>query len=276
MKSVLIIGADGMLGYAMVKYFKYMKYDVTSLTREDFEIITGDIFKLRYAIDVSDFVVNCAGVIKPRIKDTKVEDVFKVNTLFPLNLANICNLYDTPCFHITTDCVYSGKDGMYNESAYFDAEDIYGLSKCGGDFADCMVLRTSIIGEEKERHSRSLLSWALSQKNKTIDGYTNHYWNGMTTLYLAEVIESIMFRNLYRKGIFHIFSDEAISKFELLRLIDKVYKLNITINATRTKERIDRSLTTEKRLCKEVVKKDLGLQVKEMKQFFGSRKEVVK
>ena len=267
MKSVFVIGANGMLGYAVSEYFKRNDYSVESITRKEFDIAKDGIEQLESTVKNVDFVVNCAGIIKPRIAETPIEDILKVNSIFPRNLARLCNKYEKPCFHITTDCVFSGKRGMYTESDYFDAEDVYGLSKCAGDIADCMVLRTSIIGEEKNS-SRSLLEWIRSEKGNTVNGFTNHLWNGVTTLYLAEIIENILNLNLYEPGIFHIYSDKIVSKFELLGMVNEIYDLGITINRFETSQSCDRSLSSEKDICKKVVKKSLKAQVEEMKRFF--------
>ena len=268
MKSVLVIGATGMLGYAVSEYYKRNNYHVECVGRAEFDIAKAGVEELKDIVADVGFVINCAGIINKRVDSFPIEDVLKVNTVFPLNLAKLCDKLETPCFHITTDCVFSGKRGMYTESDYYDADDIYGLSKSGGDAADCMVLRTSIIGEEKNT-SRSLLEWVRSERGKTINGYLNHLWNGVTTLYLAEIIENILRLNRYEKGIFHIFSDRVVSKFELLQMINEVYELGITINRFETVEPCIRSLASEKDLCSKVVRKSLITQIMEMKQFFG-------
>jgi len=265
--NVLVIGADGMLGYAVTKYLEFMQCHVLPLTRRDFDIAKDDITALGGFMNSADIVINCAGIINKRVPDTNIEEILKVNTVFPINLAKMCNFYEKPCIHITTDCVYSGKRGMYTESDYYDAQDIYGLSKAGGDLADCMVLRTSIVGEEKN-NARSLLSWLKSKKGQSVKGYTNHYWNGLTTLYLAEVIYDIFIKNLYRKGIFHIFSSKVISKYELLTSLNNIYDLGIDIVPVETEIGINRSLSTEKDLCRNIVRKELDQQIMEMRDFF--------
>ena len=181
MKNVLVIGSNGMLGYAVLEYFKRKNYHVRSITRKQFDIAKDSIEKLGDIAETVDFAVNCAGIINKRVSEFAIEDILKVNSIFPRNLGKLFNKHGKACFHITTDCVFSGERGLYTESDYFDAEDIYGLSKAGGDMPECMVLRTSIIGEENS-NSRSLLEWARNQSGNTINGYTNHLWNGVTTL----------------------------------------------------------------------------------------------
>lgn len=269
MQKVVVIGSTGMLGYAVSKYYKAKSYNVVEISRNEFDIANDSIEKLEPFLNETDFVINCAGVIKPTIAKNTIENVLKINSLFPRNLAKLCNNKGIKCFHVTTDCVYTGKKGKYNEEDYFDADDLYGLSKNAGENRDCMVIRTSIIGEENGQ-SRSLLEWTRSQAGKEVNGFTNHLWNGVTTLYLAEVIEKIFMNGLYQKGIFHIHSPNTVNKYELLQIIDRVYELKFPkINATEAKDAIDRSLASIYNLTNVVSVKTLENQIKEMKEFFS-------
>lgn len=266
--TIAVIGSTGMLGYAVSEYFKRIDWNVICISRKEFDIAKDSINKLYELIKESDIVVNCAGVIKPRISDTIIEDVIRVNSIFPRNLAKLCNNNEIKCFHITTDCVYSGKKGNYTEDDYFDATDIYGMTKNAGENTECMNLRTSIIGEENGQ-SRSLLEWAISQKGKNINGFTNHSWNGVTTVYLAEIIHKILLKGLYTKGLFHIHSIDTVSKYELMSIISNVYQLSLIINPFEAGEIIDRSIQSKYELTKNVSQKPITQQIEEMKRFFS-------
>lgn len=274
MEKVLVIGSTGMLGFAVSEYFISKGYDVKKLTRNDFDIGTEAHENFIPFLKDVEVVINCAGLIKPTIGKFPIEQALRVNSIFPRNLAKMTNERGIKCFHITTDCVYTGKKGNYDENSLFDAEDTYGMTKNAGENKDCMVLRTSIIGEENGQ-SRSLLEWAKSQAGKEVNGFTNHLWNGVTTLYLAEVIENILKQNLYQKGIFHIHSPNTVNKYELLQIFDRVYELKYSkINATEAKDAVDRSMTSIYSLSNQVVTKILEEQIAEMKEFF-SEKEIV-
>ena len=268
MKNILVIGSDGMLGYAVTEYFTKKGYSVIPLTINVFDITKDAMEKFESFLKNIEVVINCAGIIKQIISKFPIEYILQVNSIFPRNLAKICGMHDIKCFHITTDCVYSGEKGNYDENDYYDATDVYGMTKNAGDITDCMTLRTSIIGEEKEQQ-RSLLEWAKSQRGKQANGFTNHYWNGVTTIYLAEIIENIIKNNLYEKDIFHIFSPEIVSKYELLNLINEIYHLDININKFSTKKKCDRSLSSVKQLCNKIVNKSLFQQIGEMHIFFN-------
>jgi len=269
MKRILVLGSTGMLGFAVSSYFKRNNYFVVDLSRSEFDIAHDSIDKLDEFLGDIDVVINCAGIIKPTLAENTTENILKINSQFPRNLALLCSRRGIKCFHITTDCVYTGKKGKYTEEDFFDADDLYGLSKNAGENKDCMTLRTSIIGEEKE-HKRSLLEWAKSQAGKSVNGFTNHYWNGVTTLYLAEIIENILNKSLYEKGIFHIHSPETVDKYELLQLFNEIYELKLTINQAEASEKVDRSLDSIYPLNDAVAVKSLRGQIEEMETFFTS------
>lgn len=271
LNKVLVIGANGMLGYAVSEYFQRNGYQVKEVTRKEFNIAKDFPRLLETKISKTQFVINCAGVIKPRVSSYSVEEVLRINGSFPWNLARLCGRLKTTCFHISTDCVFSGKKGLYSEDDFVDAMDLYGLSKAAGDTPLCMTIRTSIIGEEKGR-SRSLLEWLRGQREKTVDGFVNHKWNGLTTVYLAEIIEKIISDDLYEPGVFHLHSPRVITKYRLLRLINDVYDLRVTIRKTRATRAIDRTLTSIHELSGKLIKKNLRKQIEEMRAFFSTTK----
>jgi dTDP-4-dehydrorhamnose reductase len=269
MKKVIVIGARGMLGHAVHRFFSLKGYDAVALSRSEFDIAKDSPTKLEPVLERADAVINCAGVIKPLIATTSIEDVLRVNAIFPRNLAKLTEARKIPMVHVTTDCVYSGKRGGYDESDLFDAEDVYGLSKNAGDAADCMVLRTSIIGEERGQ-SRSLLEWARSQKGKEVNGFTNHRWNGVTTVQLAEGIEHILTRGLHQRGIFHVFSPDTVTKAELLKVISDAYDFQLKVKPVEAKDFCDRSLKSLHGLSRQVFTKPLSQQLSEMRKLFSA------
>jgi dTDP-4-dehydrorhamnose reductase len=191
-----------------------------------FNIETGDWKQLDNIIASGDVVINCAGAIPQQ--NCNIRKYIVVNTLFPHKLNEISEKYNKKLIHITTDCVFSGKDGNYDENSRHDAEDIYGISKSLGENESMCIIRTSIIGEEL-KNKRSLIEWVKSQQNKTIDGYENVFWNGVSCLQLAKIIGNIIVENSYWKGVRHIASPNIVSKSELCKYINEIYNLNITI-----------------------------------------------
>lgn len=271
--NIAVIGSTGMLGYAVSEYFTSIGWNTLAINRKHFNIAKDDMGVLKAILKEhqTQVVVNCAGVIKPMIAKTSIEDVLRVNTVFPQNLAKLCLHMDLRGFHITTDCVYSGQKGQYDETDYFDATDVYGMSKNGGEPTSIMTLRTSIIGEENGQ-SRSLIEWARSQRGKSVNGFVNHDWNGVTTLQVAKSIHEIIERNAYRPGLFHLHSPMAMHKADMLSLFSDVYKLDLKVHPTEAAEKIDRTLATKYSFSKDFVVNSISEQVAEMRCFFANIK----
>jgi dTDP-4-dehydrorhamnose reductase len=246
MKTIIVLGASGMLGKYMVDYL-VQKYPIIFINRDRLDAEHARMADIAYGpfqsyMEPGVTLINCIGMIKPQVDKYGTLAAIRVNSVFPHLLSEVCEKRKVKMFHITTDCVFSGNDGRYVESSPHDAADVYGRTKSLGEPTNCMNLRTSIIGEEANK--RSLLEWVRSNAGKTINGYGAHEWNGVTCLQLAKVVEFLIENDIYEPGIRHIFTDQSISKFQLVQIINDVYKLGITVTPVETKK-CDRTLRSE-------------------------------
>ena len=270
--KIFIFGSNGMLGNYIKSYLS-TKYEIISLTRKDYDLSNTNIDTLTSLlkeknIQKDDIVINCAGMIpqasKQRGLDTRL--YFTINSLFPVILSHICDKVEAKMIHVTTDCVFSGKDGKYNEDSLHDEINDYGMSKSLGELCKATILRTSIIGEEVN-NKRSLVEWVFSNKNSNINGYKNHMWNGVTCLQLSKIIKNMIETNNYWNGVRHIFSPRTVSKYELVSMINDTYELNIIINPFNAEKRLDKSITTIYETNNEFNIPDLKEQINEMKEY---------
>jgi dTDP-4-dehydrorhamnose reductase len=246
--KIYLFGSNGMLGTYVNNYLA-QRFTIVSLNRNNYDLSKLNInsleeLLLNQSLEKDDIIINCAGVIPQASKQRSLNSklYFTINSLFPVILSQLCNKYGVKMIHITTDCVFSGKDGLYNELSIQDETNDYGMSKSLGELSKATIIRTSIIGEELT-NKRSLLEWVKSNEDKEINGYINHFWNGVTCLELSKIICKIIQDNLYWEGVRHIFSPRSVSKFELVSMINEIYKLNIKINPFDT-EKVDKTLTT--------------------------------
>lgn len=223
---VIILG-NGNAGKYLYDYFKRF-YNVKILTRKDFDAADPDISFFEKNIKKEDIVINCVGILKPNIKNIGVVNTFKINGIFPNLINYVCLSKKAQFFHICSDCVFDGKMGGYTEDMIPNATDVYAMSKAIVRTGN--IIRTSFIG----RHS-GFMKWLLESKGKTIDGYTNCKWNGITALELGRFIHKVIRKKLFWNGIYHLHSPEVITKYTLCKLINKEYDLNITIKRKKAK-----------------------------------------
>ncbi len=265
--KIYVLGASGMLGKYVSTYLKE-NFDAVEINRENIdaskvkeEELHAKLFHL--GVKEDDVIINCMGTIKPRVDSLGDLNAILVNSVFPRILANVAEKLSVKLIHPTTDCVYSGLKGSYDENDKYDVSDVYGMSKAMGEPFNCTVIRTSIIGEEVNQ-GRSLVEWIKSSANKTVNGFINHNWNGVTCLQFAKICEEIINTNNYWIGTKHFHSD-TVNKKELVEMISKEYDLNITVIATETPVKCDRSMSSIHNTGISVP--SLSEQIKEMKEF---------
>ncbi len=263
--KIIIFGSTGMLGNYLCQVLS-KKFEVVGLNRKNIDLskLTKDsTYELMNSLSVKNsIVINASGVIKQRSSD--IDDLISVNSLFPNRLAEFSDSLDYKVIHITTDCVFSGKTGNYTELSPHDADDFYGRSKSLGENEKSCNIRTSINGEEIF-NKRSLLEWCRSMSKKTINGYTNHYWNGVTCLELSKLIEKMIKNDSIWTGVRHIFSED-ISKHDLVKMINDCYKFDITVKKYETEQSCDRTLRS---IYDNPINESLITQIEQMKLFSG-------
>ncbi len=210
MSRILLIGGDGMLGSALSRVLG-VSHKVTVLRRAEFDIGTSAWRSL--PLRGHDYVLNAAGMINKR--QDNADTFYTVNAVFPHALAELCAEHSVRLMHFSTDCVFAGTAAPYYEDARTDADDLYGRTKILGEPVTGMTLRTSIIGPEL-RNGYNLMCWALGQRE--IRGFTNIFWNGLTTVALAHAVSAIIERDLYVAGLRHLHATDC-SKYELVSMI---------------------------------------------------------
>ena len=253
--KIILFGSTGMLGNYVNAVLRKTN-DVRCINRAEYDIVQDDVSvmnRILSDVESDDIIINCCGAIPQKNKLTDYKTYILVNTIFAHRLETIANHRGAHFIHITTDCVFDGKSGNYNEQSEHTAQDIYGISKSLGEPESATVIRTSIIGEEliaglpkgtpgkstsgnagafPEQLSgkKSLLEWVISNRGKEINGYTNHYWNGVTCLTLANFIKSTIDANMFWKGVQHVYSNNIVSKYNLCCYINEIYDLNIRVH----------------------------------------------
>lgn len=233
---IVVLGADGMLGHAVLRELADAGLDVVGTTRaRGPNLAMPHPYRVRGGVDVLDaaflddldaldpeVVVNCVGLVRQRV--VSPENSRAVNAVLPHRLAaGVRRLV-----HVSTDCVFSGDRGWYSESDVPDAHDPYGADKALGEVRDrpnTLTLRTSIVGREVQNHL-GLLEWFLrasSPDAPAVLGYVDHRWNGVTTRHLARVVRRAIVDWPKMWGLVHVTAAEPVTKYDLLATFAREY-----------------------------------------------------
>lgn len=217
--DVVVTGANGMLGRAVVKalegsdYYRAIPYrsgfDITDMSETNAIRLTGAK------------IVNCAGIVRGR-HDVTAKRMGEVNALAPHMLAAVAKRL----IHVSTDCVFDGTKGPYVESDEPTPVDNYAMSKLMGevDYAPHLTVRTSFVGFGQ----RGLLRWLLDQpQDAVVPGFRRWLWNGLYVTTLARQLMRLLDDPI--TGILHI-EGQMTSKYELLDMLAKAIRPDLHVS----------------------------------------------
>lgn len=225
-KNILVLGGAGMAGYVVATYFKEKGYDVTvfdTATVDGFTCVVGTAFDtelLKKVVLEKSYcaVINCIGLLN-RACDSDRRAAAFLNGYLPHFLVDILKSTKTKLIHISSDCVFTGNDAPYDETAVPDASDNYGKTKSVGEVENekDLTFRTSIIGPDRTAKKLGLVNWFMQQE--AVKGFKGVLWSGVSTVTLAKAMEAAINQNL--SGIYHLVNNDFISKYDLLQLLNK-------------------------------------------------------
>ena len=254
-KLIVVLGHKGMLGQMCVRYFRKVKH-IELMTYDEHRYSPLNPLKyingLKTHLDAAPYlwnnimIINAIGRIPQKHPDATLPEYVSVNVTLPLLLAKTF----TGCKIIfpSTDCVFSGTtpSATINRHAYSatDPKDAYGLSKALMEEAlvgheNAIVIRASIIGPYSDH---GLLGWFLSREQDAIvKGYTNHMWNGVTSLQWCRFVHDII--HLDRAPVVNYGTKEIYSKYDILIQFAEAFgRSDVTITPTATPVSVYRNL----------------------------------
>jgi dTDP-4-dehydrorhamnose reductase len=233
---VIVLGSNGMLGSMLTFHASSILDQVVPLSRMEFNVLTDSLSKLDAYLSPSaeeTTIVNCVGAI-PQKPYSRAEFIM-LNEEFPHRLAEYCAGKGCRLIHVSTNCVFSGKRDMMHEEDVADADDDYGRSKRNGEPTYGTTIRCSIIGPELASFT-GLMEWFLHGTAAEVNGYTDSFWNGLTTLELSKVIcsEHILHNSGTSNRVIHYYSEEPVSKYTLLTYFSEIFEKDVIIHPIAT------------------------------------------
>lgn len=201
------------------------KHIIENIDVSNFDILTGVIFAVN-----PDVILNCVGITKRKEEINNPLKVLTINSVFPHQLANWAKNNQKRVIHFSTDCVFNGEFGNYNETSLTTAEDVYGRTKALGEinYPHTLTIRSSFIGRELFGKTE-LLEWFIKQKGSQIKGFRDTLYSGVSTIFMARVVKTIIVNYPELSGIYQLAPQEPISKYDLLCLAKEAFDVNVEI-----------------------------------------------
>ena len=234
--KILILGSKGMLGGQFLKLFNS---EAVGWDREECDILNEQELTEKIERLSPSVVINCVAFNDVDGAEDKPDMAFKLNVEAVGALARITKKFEIPLVHFSTNYVFSGDKGEYQEEDQPDPESIYGKTKHQGEMElvkntdKYYLVRTSVLfGPEGEsvlsKKSFVELMLDLAQKNDTIKAVNNETNSLTYVVDLAKKVE-VLLREKKPFGIYHIVNSGQASWYEFAVEIFKLANKTVTV-----------------------------------------------
>lgn len=235
MSKILITGANGLLGQAVVTIFsRESDFEIiatsvepelfvdknNSFTYEQLDITVKENIKIIVKKYNPDIIVNCAAFTDVDKSETERELCWKLNVDAVKNLIIASRISGAKIIHISTDYVFDGKNGPYMEDATPNPISFYGRSKLAGENAlttsgiDFVIVRTIVLYGIGIKVKSNFALWLIKElsANKQVNIVTDQTGNATISDDLAYGILKCAELDVY--GIYNIAGKDIISRLE--------------------------------------------------------------
>lgn len=238
---VLLTGSSGLLGSNLKDQLKN-DFDVTGVARN---YVSGYVDQ---TIDITDYksvkelfikfkpeiFIHSAAIASHSLCDEEPVLAKKVNLESTSNLANIAEEFGTKFIFISSDAVFKGDLGWYQESDEPNPFSYYGelkflaeqeIAKVTSNF---IILRGSFFGQSLEKN-KSIFEFFYNNilLDVPVNGYTDVVSNSLDAINFSSIIKTLI--NIEARGLFHYGSSDKYSKYELGLTIAKLGNLNSSL-----------------------------------------------
>lgn len=142
--KVLFTGGSGILG----SEFKRLRPDIIYPTTSEFDVQDYSQMDRFVRKQGCDLLIHAGAFISPPVIDKNPLRAVEVNIVGTANIVKLCMKYHSRLVYISTDYVFDGEKGNYDESAPVNPVNKYAWSKLGGEcsvrlYDKALIVRTS-------------------------------------------------------------------------------------------------------------------------------------
>lgn len=247
MKKILITGSNGLLGqkliYQLIGYPNFQVYATSkgenrTLIKKRYEYIPLDITE-KQEIDETfeyvkpDIVINTAAITNVDACEDDKATCWKLNVEAVQNLSMACEKYNSHLIHVSTDFIFDGVSGPYNEDSEANPISYYGESKLAAENivknSSCKysIVRTVLVYGLVDNMSRSnIVLWAKGalESGKELTVVDDQY----RTPTLAEDLAHgcILIAQKGAEGIYNISGDDYMCVIDLVKRVARYFELD--------------------------------------------------
>jgi dTDP-4-dehydrorhamnose reductase len=245
-KRVLVVGANGLLGQKMTEFLiRGSAHDisVSSIEPKPFRPLNSatymtmditskkDVRKVVYEV-APDVIINCAAMTNVDACENERELAWKLNVEGVEHLIEASRRTNARIVHISTDYVFDGKSGPYDETARPEPLSYYGKTKLASENAlavsgiDFFIARTIVLYGTGINVKSNFALWLIQslEKHLSVRIVDDQFGNPTLVDDLAQGILSAI--ELGRSGIYHLAGRDVISRYEFAMRLARIFEFD--------------------------------------------------
>ncbi len=223
-KSVWITGAGGLIGNYLVQTAPRFAptWDSVGLARSDLDITDFSAVRERFRRSAPEAVIHCAAMSRSPECQAQPALARKTNVDATCNLAELAS--EIPFILFSTDLVFDGRAGQYDELAAVNPLSVYAETKVRAEQVVLtnplhIVIRTSLNSGRSPTGDRALdeqirNSWKAGE---TLRLFTDEYRSPIPAEVTARAVWELL--NQQARGLFHVAGAERLSRVQIGKVL---------------------------------------------------------
>jgi dTDP-4-dehydrorhamnose reductase len=277
MRNLFITGSSGLLGSKIMAVARedynvtgqYHKTDFRMKGCQEVQLDLCDrdsVFKVIGEAE-PDYLIHAAALREIDYCEQHQDEAYAINVEATKNVRDICAEIGTKVLYVSTDIVFDGESGSYQETSETHPLNYYAETKLEGEKlileeADNIVSRISFLfGWNVSERRLNFVTWVLNQLKlgNDIDLYTDQYRNGTFMDDAARVFLMMYMRGL--KGIYHIAGKNCLNRHEMAENICEVFGYDKELLLAKSSENSDWIAPRPNKVCLDVSKAEEDLEL---------------
>jgi dTDP-4-dehydrorhamnose reductase len=262
--KVVVTGASGLLGANAIlvladEHQVVGVYHQHAISAPGIRCLQADLSQPGQAAQLlereqPDWVVHCAAAANVDACQQDPDWAYRLNRDMADYVASACHTIGARLAHISTDLVFDGQQGGYDEEDPANPINVYGQSKLAGEQAvldahpEALIVRTNIYGWNA-RDKLSLAEWFLERlkSDGEAPGFTDVKSTPILVNDLVGIVEKLLSSSV--EGLFHVGGRDCLTKFEFGQKVGGVFGVqNFVVRPTSVDE-VGLSAPRAKNLC---------------------------
>jgi len=277
MHTVLITGASGFVGENLAHRFAREAEVVLAYATQRPRAVTEKAYSVDLAVrdnftealgDLTvEAVIHAAAMVSPDLCEKDPRTAQAVNVEGTREVAHWAEARNATMVYFSTDLVFDGKRGNYNEEDSPAPLNVYGRSKLAGEEEVLRICTRAVVvrlalSYGTTRGARG--DWTLSMRRALDAGETLHLYTDQfrTPAYVGDTAEAVFrLARSGRSGIYHMGGGERVSRYGFGQTFCRIFGLDERrfLPARMEENRMDAPRATDCSLDTEKISREIGL-----------------